>query len=68
MAKKQAQRVRTISCPYCAVQMTYSGAHKLQLGRYGLFLGHLDNFFSGSLDVQIYECPQCGKIEMFRVK
>ena len=65
---KEKQPVRVIYCPYCQLQMEYCGAHKIQLGRYGLFLGHLDNFFSGSLDVQIYECPQCGKLEMFRIK
>ena len=29
---------------------------------------HWDNWLSGALSVQLYECPECGKIEMFRLK
>ena len=65
MKRKTGQKIRQIYCPYCNILLKYRGANRIQLGRYSLF-GHWDNLCSGSLNVQIYECPQCGKIEMFR--
>ena len=34
-------------------------------GHYGIFSGHLSNLFSGSMEVRIYSCPHCGKMEFF---
>ncbi len=66
--KRSVKKVRHIDCPYCGIQLTYQGAHRIQLGRWGLLLEHWDNWLSGALNVQLYECPKCGKIEMFRIK
>lgn len=66
--KRQLRKIRTIGCPYCNVLLNYKGAKRIQLGRFGFFIEHWDNLLSGSLNVQIYECPKCGKIEMFRIK
>ncbi|MBR5723569.1 MAG: hypothetical protein IKX57_08050 [Oscillospiraceae bacterium] len=60
-------RIRKIDCPYCGIRMEYQGAQRIQLGQWGMFLKHWDNLFSGALHVQIYECPKCGKLEMFRI-
>ena len=68
MSKTAGIRIRQIACPYCGVRMEYRGPHRIQLGRWGLFIEHWDHFLSGSLNVQIYECPKCGKIDMFRSK
>ena len=67
MKKSTGHKVRKISCPYCGILMNYRGASRIQLGRFGFFIKHWDNLLSGSLDVQIYECPKCGKLEMFRI-
>ena len=66
--KAKPQKVRKIKCPYCDVMMKYRGAQRIQLGRWGLLMEHWDNWLSGALSVQLYECPECGKIEMFRLK
>ena len=66
--KRTAQKIRKINCPYCGIQLEYKGAQRIQLGRWRLLLEHWDNWLSGSLNVQLYECPKCGKIEMFRTK
>lgn len=63
----QKTKTRKINCPYCNIPLKYRGAQRIQLGRWGLILSHLDHLFSGSLNVQIYECPKCGKLEMFRI-
>ena len=65
---KRKSKIREIYCPYCDVQLQYHGARRIQLGRYGWFVEHWDQLMAGSLDVQLYVCPRCGKIEMFRAK
>ena len=32
----------------------------------GFFTGHLSNLFSGALEVDIYACKSCGKLEFYR--
>ena len=63
---KRKTKIRQIYCPYCDILLKYQGAHRIQLGRYGWLVELWDQLFAGSLDVQLYECPKCGKIEMFR--
>ena len=48
--------------------MNYIGREELQLGRTGWVLGDLPNLLAGSLDVDIYICSKCGKIEFFNVR
>lgn len=61
-------KIRKITCPYCNVLMRYMGTKRIQLGRTGWITGDWDNLLSGSLTTSIYECPECGKIELFRFK
>ena len=49
----------------CGTEMTDLGCEEIQLGHYGFFSGHLSNLFSGSMEVRIYSCPHCGKMEFF---
>ena len=56
---------KTMDCLRCGTPMRFRGAEELQLGKAGLFLGNLSNVFSGALNVVIYECPRCGKLEFF---
>lgn len=60
--------VRKIYCPYCNILMRYMGTKRIQLGRTGWIIGDWDNLLSGSLTTSIYECPKCGKLELFRFK
>lgn len=54
-----------MDCLRCNSAMDDLGCEEIQLGRYGFFSGHLSNLFSGSMEVRIYSCPCCGKMEFF---
>ena len=47
--------------------MDYIGPEKLQMGQYGLLLGHLSQLFSGAMTVDIYCCHDCRKLEFYAV-
>jgi DNA-directed RNA polymerase subunit RPC12/RpoP len=41
------------------------GVEKVQLGQSGLLTGILRNLIAGSLEVEIYICSECGKVEFY---
>ena len=45
--------------------MEFAGREQLQLGKTGWILGDLPNLLAGALDLEVYACPACGKIEFF---
>lgn len=45
--------------------MDFKRQEKIQLGQTGFFLGDLPNLVAGSLEVEIWCCPHCGKIELY---
>ncbi len=53
-------------CGNCGKEMEFLGEEQIQLGQTGLLLGHLSNLLSGALEVEIWECQGCGKIEFYR--
>ena len=55
-----------MDCLRCHSEMEHLGQESLQLGQYGFFTGHLSNLFSGALEVDIYACRHCGKLEFYR--
>lgn len=57
--------MRTLTCLRCQSKMKFAGDLTIQLGEYQLFFKHLSNIMNGSLDVEMYRCPKCGKIEFF---
>jgi DNA-directed RNA polymerase subunit RPC12/RpoP len=46
--------------------MSVMGTEKIQLGQTGWLLGDLSNLISGALEVEIYVCKKCGKIEFYQ--
>ncbi len=56
---------KNIACLRCNVPMQYVKTEKIQLGEAGIFFDHLNNVIAGSLNADIYMCPQCGKFEFF---
>lgn len=52
-------------CLRCNSEMNYYSKEKMQLGQTGWVLGDLPNLFAGSLEVEIYICPKCRKLEFF---
>lgn len=57
--------MRQMTCLRCESEMAYAGREKLQLGKTGWVLGDLPNLLAGALEVDIYICPKCGKLEFF---
>ena len=54
-----------MNCLRCNNKMHYVRREKLQLGETGWFLGDLPNLIAGAMEVDIYTCTGCGKIEFF---
>ena len=54
-----------MKCLRCGEDMQYLSRERLQLGKTGWVLGDLPNLLSGALEVQIYVCPKCRKLEFF---
>ena len=48
--------------------MEHLSDEEIQLGRQSFLLGSLSNLLSGSLNVKIYVCPNCKKLEFFYEK
>jgi len=57
--------MRKLSCLRCQTEMHFAGEQKLQLGKTGWILGDLPNLLAGALEVELYVCPKCGKLEFF---
>ena len=57
--------MKNISCLRCNEEMRYIRREKLQLGQTGWILGDLSNLISGAIEVDIYACSECRKIEFF---
>ena len=60
--------MQKLLCLRCNKEMKYSGRRKIQLGETGLILGDLPNLIAGSLEVDIYSCIKCGKIEFYHAE
>ena len=55
-----------LSCLRCGAWMRFIKCEKFQLGQTGWVLGDLPNLFAGAMEIEIYVCPKCGKIELFQ--
>lgn len=60
--------MKDLLCLRCNNKMTYSGTRKIQLGETGWFLGDLPNLIAGAMEVDIYSCVKCGKIEFYHAE
>ena len=56
---------RNINCLRCGAKMENIGNEEIQLGHESFLLGSLSNLLSGSINVDIYKCPECDKLEFF---
>ena len=57
-----------VNCLRCNATMHYLKDEKIQLGQTGWLLGDLPNLWAGAMEVAIYVCPNCGKIELFQTE
>lgn len=52
-------------CLRCEGKMESIGVEKIQLGQTG-WLSNVSNLLAGALEVEIFICNKCGKIEFFQ--
>ena len=54
-----------MQCLRCQTEMEFLSDEEIQLGHQSFVLGSLSNLLSGSLNVKIFVCPACKKLEFF---
>lgn len=57
---------KSMGCLRCQTPMRYLKTEKLQFGQTGWITGDLPNLLAGAMEADIYCCPNCGKIELYR--
>jgi len=57
--------MKDMKCLRCGAPMEYAKRTKIQLGEAGWVLNDLPHLIHGAMDVDIYACPDCGKLEFF---
>ena len=57
--------MRTRQCLRCDGRMQFGLQQKFQLGQAGLILGAWPNLLAGALELEVWFCPDCGKVEFF---
>ena len=45
--------------------MRFLTQEKFQMGEHGFFTGDLSHLIHGALELEVYICPQCGKMEFY---
>lgn len=59
---------RDLKCLRCGKGMKYITTEELQLGKTSWIFGDLPNLVAGAMEVSIYSCPGCGKLELFQAE
>ncbi len=57
--------MKKLDCLRCGERLGFVGRQKFQLGQTGWLLGDLPNLVAGSLELDIYFCPVCSKVEFY---
>ena len=58
--------MKRLNCLRCGIPMGFVMRENIQLGKTGWLIGDWGYLVAGALDVAVYSCPECGKIEFFR--
>ena len=59
---------KNINCIKCGVPLSFLDTYKFHEGhRYGFF-GNIWELFVKKRVFDVYECPKCGKVELYAVK
>ena len=52
-------------CGNCGHGMEYVKTEKVQLGQTSFLFGDWPNLLAGALNVEIWSCPDCGKLDFY---
>ena len=57
--------MRKTKCLRCDARMKFGMQQKFQMGQTSFLLGDWPNLLAGSLELEVWFCPKCGKVEFF---
>ncbi len=57
--------MKKLTCLRCGSQMQFAFQEKFQMGEHTLLTGDWSHLRSGSLELEVWCCPDCGKVEFF---
>ena len=57
--------MRKRKCLRCDAKMQFGMQQKFQLGQTSFILGDWPNLMAGALELEVWFCPKCGKVEFF---
>ena len=57
--------MRNLSCLRCGGAMRFGMQEKFQLGQTGWLVGDWPNILAGALELEVWFCTNCGKVEFF---
>ena len=57
--------MRKTKCLRCDARMKFGMQQKFQLGQTSFLLGDWPNLMAGALELEVWFCPKCGKVEFF---
>lgn len=52
-------------CTACGSGLRFFSREKFQLGQTGWLLGSLSNLLAGAMEIAVWTCPNCGKVELY---
>ena len=58
--------MKKLNCLRCGSGMEFMMREHIQLGKTGWLTGDWGNLLAGAMDVAVFSCPRCGKLEFFR--
>ena len=57
--------MRKRKCLRCDARMKFGMQQKFQMGQTSFLLGDWPNLLAGALELEVWFCPKCGKVEFF---
>ena len=57
--------MKDLKCVRCDREMRFLTHEQIQLGKTGWILGDIPNLIAGAIEVSIYICPACQKLEFY---
>ncbi len=57
--------MRKLDCLRCGCAMKFGMQQKFQMGQASFLLGDWSHIMAGALELEVWFCPDCGKVEFF---
>ena len=57
--------MRKLKCLRCGADLRFGMQQKFQMGEAGFLTGDWPHILAGALELEVWFCPDCGKVEFF---